>query len=342
MSSDAFLSVRELRKRFGRVTAVAGASFEVEHATVFALVGPSGCGKTTLLRLIAGFERPDGGEVSVAGRFVSRNGTFVPPEKRRVGLVFQDYALFPHLTVEGNVGFGIKSGDRKKRVQELLDTVGLSGLGSRMPHELSGGQQQRVALARSMAASPELILLDEPFSNLDPSVRAHVRAELRDILHQMQMTAVFVTHDQEEALALGDKVGVMIAGEVVQAGSPEEVYRRPATRAVAHFLGDATFLPGHASGCEIECELGRLTAAGTCEPGDVEVMLRPEELELTAEAGVPVAVVSRQYFGHDQLVTVRLPSGHEVQVRTLSAQAFAPGDLLGLRATGDVVTFTVR
>jgi iron(III) transport system ATP-binding protein len=211
-----------------------------------------------------------------------------------------------------------------------------------MPHELSGGQQQRVALARSMAASPELILLDEPFSNLDPSVRAQVRAELRDILHQMQMTAVFVTHDQEEALALGDRVGIMIAGEVVQAGSPEEVYRRPATRTVAHFLGDANFLPGNVSGPEVECELGRLPAADSCEPGDVEVMLRPEELELTAEAGVPVAVVSRQFFGHDQLVTVRLPSGRELQVRTLSGHAFEPGDLLGLRATGNAVTFAVQ
>jgi iron(III) transport system ATP-binding protein len=342
MSDGAFLSVRGLTKRFGRVDAVAGASFEVDHASVFTLVGPSGCGKTTLLRLIAGFERPDRGGVSVAGRIVSSKNTFIPPEKRRVGIVFQDYALFPHLTVEGNVAFGVKGVDRKKRVAELLDTVGLSGLGSRMPHELSGGQQQRVALARSMAAKPELILLDEPFSNLDPSVRAQVREELRDILHQMQMTAVFVTHDQEEALALGDRVGVMIAGEVVQAGTPEEVYKRPASRAIAHFLGDANFLPGRTSGREVECELGRFGSAETSGSTDVEVMIRPEELELTAEAGVPVSVVNRQYFGHDQLVTVRLPSGQELQVRTLSAHVFSTGDSLGLRATGNAVTFPVR
>jgi iron(III) transport system ATP-binding protein len=341
MSSGAFLSVEGLGKRFGPVTAVEGASLEVGRADVFALVGPSGCGKTTLLRLIAGFERPDEGEISVAGKLVSGKGTFMPPEKRRVGLVFQDYALFPHLTVAKNVAFGIKNGNRGRRVEELLDIVGLQGLGSRMPHELSGGQQQRVALARSMAASPDLILLDEPFSNLDPSVRAQVRAELRDILHKMQMTAVFVTHDQEEALALGDRVGVMIAGRIVQSGSPEEIYRRPKTRAVAHFLGDANFLPGRIERGEVDCELGRLPANVTGDAGDVEVMLRPEALELTAEAGVPVAVISREYYGHDQLVTVRLPSGREAQVRMLSGHAFDPGDLLGLRVTGDAVVFPV-
>jgi iron(III) transport system ATP-binding protein len=342
MSSGAFLSVLDLVKRFGAVTAVDGASLEVEQGTVFALVGPSGCGKTTLLRLIAGFERPDGGEVSVAGKIVARNGTCVAPEKRRVGLVFQDYALFPHLTVKSNVGFGIKNGNRRKRVKELLEIVGLSGYESRMPHELSGGQQQRVALARSIAAEPELILLDEPFSNLDPSVRTQVREELCDILHQMQMTAVFVTHDQEEALALGDRVGVMISGQVVQTGPPEEIYRHPATRTVADFLGDANFLPGSVTGDAVECELGRLGIVNSCGEGNVEVMVRPEELELTAEAGIPVAVVSREYFGHDQLITVRLPSGREVQVRTLSAHAFEPGDLLGLRPTGEAVVFPAR
>jgi iron(III) transport system ATP-binding protein len=341
LSSGAFLSVRDVVKRFGSITAVDGASLDVDHATIFALVGPSGCGKTTLLRVIAGFERPDEGIVSVAGAAVSRNGTFVPPEKRRVGLVFQDYALFPHLTVAGNVGFGVKSGDRRGRVRELLETVGLSGMGRRMPHELSGGQQQRVALARSMAANPQLILLDEPFSNLDPAVRAQVRAELREILRQMEMTAIFVTHDQEEALALGDRVGVMIAGRIQQAGPPEEIYRRPATREVAHFLGDANFLPGHVSDGVAECEVGTVPVSGQADPGDVEVMLRPEDLELSEGGGVPVTVVGREYYGHDQLITVRLPSGWEVRVRTITAQSFNPGDELALRATGYATVFNV-
>ena len=337
--SESFLRCTGVVKRYGRVPAVAGADLEVERGRTVALLGPSGCGKTTLLRVIAGFEIPDAGIVELGERTLNAPGTFVRPEKRRVGLVFQDFALFPHMSVGANVAFGVHNrGGRRERITELLDLVGLGGLGDRMPHQLSGGQQQRVALARSLAAKPELILLDEPFSNLDPGLRQRVREEVRRIIETLGITAVFVTHDQEEALSLAERVAVMLEGRIHQVGRPAEVYSRPASRAVAEFLGDANFLAGEASSGSVRCELGQLPA-GAPGAGAVEVMVRPEGLRLSPEAGEPVEVVTSEYFGHDQMVTVRLKSGALVKVREMPGRDFAPGQRLGLRVSGDVVVY---
>jgi len=337
-----FLRCEGLVKRFGAVTAVDGAELRVERGRTLALLGPSGCGKTTLLRLIAGFEMADAGEVVLGGRRLSGPGTWLAPQKRRVGLVFQDYALFPHLNVESNVAFGLANGrDKRKRVGELLELVGLEGLSGRMPYELSGGQQQRVALARTLAAEPELVLLDEPFSNLDPAMRERVRAEVRGIIESLGTTAVFVTHDQEEALSLAEEVAVMLEGRILQVGKPREMYTRPSDRRVAEFLGEANFLPGVVEDGQVRFELGRVALANVAR-GEVDVMVRPEGLTLSAEAGEPVEVVSAEYYGHDQTVLVRLGSGAVLKVRLLAGEEFSPGQRLGLRLNGDAVVFPRR
>ncbi len=336
--SERFLICQGLSKRYGRVTAVRDLSLSVERGRTVALLGPSACGKTTLLRLIAGFETPDAGSINLKGRTLAGPGTFVPPERRRVGMVFQDYALFPHLSVEANVVFGLPRGRDGRRARTLLSLVGLEGLGSRMPHQLSGGQQQRVALARTLAAEPELVLLDEPFSNLDSTLRVQVRADVRRVLESLGTTAIFVTHDQEEALSLAQKVAVMLDGSIHQVGTPWEVYTRPASQQVAEFMGDANFLPGQARDGYVECELGALPVLASFA-GPAEVMIRAENLQLTTDSGQPVEVVGREFFGHDQVVLVRLASGRVLRVRSLAGLNVEPGQRLGMRLTGDVVAF---
>ena len=231
------VALEGVTKRFAGTAAVDDASLRVARGEVVALLGPSGCGKTTLLRLIAGFERPDAGCVSVAERVVASPGAWVAPEARGVGMVFQDYALFPHLTVAANVGFGLARRGRATRVCELLSMVGLSGLERRYPHELSGGQQQRVALARALAPSPELVLLDEPWSNVDPFLRESLRAEVAEIIRPLGVTVMLVTHDREEAFSLADRIALMRDGRIVQEGSAEELYFAPSTRWAAEFVG---------------------------------------------------------------------------------------------------------
>ena len=249
-------------KRFGNDTAVDGASLCVARGEVVALLGPSGCGKTTLLRLIAGFERPDGGTVTVDGRLVAGPTAWVAPEARRVGMVFQDYALFPHLSVAGNVGFGLPRRARASRVPELLSIVGLGGLEKRYPHELSGGQQQRVALARALAPSPELVLLDEPWSNVDPFLRESLRAEVAEIIRPLGVTVLLVTHDREEAFSLADRIALMRDGSVVQEGTAEQLYFAPATRWAAEFVGAANVLPGQIVAGRVETAIGAFPANG--------------------------------------------------------------------------------
>ena len=343
------LRVRELEKRYGAVEVLRGLDLDVQRGEFLALLGPSGCGKTTALRLIAGFERPDAGTIEIGRDVVCTAGAggnrWVPPEGRRVGMVFQDYALFPHLNVAKNVAFGLPrhGTDRDARVDSALATVGLAGLGGRTPDQLSGGQQQRVALARALAPGPEVILLDEPFSNLDADLRAAVREEVRQILREAGATAVLVTHDQEEALSIADRVAIMLGGRIVQVSPPEELYHRPATRAIADFIGDVQFLPGTAAGRRATTVLGEIPLHTALE-GPVAVMLRPEMLRLTpageAEPDAVVAtIVSRAFFGHDQLLTLRLDSGHTLKARLGAYGGFRPGDRVSVSVRGGALAY---
>ena len=330
------IRARSLFKRYGDAVALDDFSLDVWSAGILTLVGPSGCGKTTALRVIAGFEAPDRGTVDIRGRQVVGPDTMTPPERRRVGMVFQDYALFPHMTVAKNVAYGVASKtDRRSRVRDAIEMVGLAGLEDRLPSELSGGQQQRVALARALAPNPDVILLDEPFSNLDASLRERVRRDLRDILQEAKATAVFVTHDQEEALAMSDMVAVMRNGRVVQAATPRELYTAPADAWVAGFLGDADFLPGHAHQGRVETPVGTFA---TPHDGRVTVMLRPEDISVIPDPDGDAVVVDREFFGHDQLITVILPGGIVLRARSGPGTVVAPDQRVWLKV-GSAVTF---
>ena len=337
---EPLLTARGMTRRFGATVAVDNASFDIARGELFALLGPSGCGKTTLLRLIGGLETPDAGELRVAGRELNGPTTFVPPEKRNVVMVFQDFALFPHMTVAKNVGFAVPRGTGKGRVDGLLELVGLRGLGKRMPHELSGGQQQRVALARALAAEPGLILLDEPFSNLDPAIRQRVRTEVRELLHEVGMTAIFVTHDQDEALSLADRVAVMIHGRILQVGSPREVYTEPGSREVAEFIGQPNFLQGEAIGGWATCALGRFHVA--VPDGPCDVMVRAEHIALSETKGVPAKVIENEYFGREVMARVQLRTGEIVRARWAAESAPEPGRCVSIEAAGPVAAFERR
>ncbi|HEX8227717.1 MAG TPA: ABC transporter ATP-binding protein [Chloroflexia bacterium] len=327
----------ETRRGWGRTAvseapttkAVREVSLQVRRGEVLSLLGPSGCGKTTVLRLIAGLERPDGGEVHVNGQRVAGRGSWVPPEKRRVGLVFQDYALFPHMTVARNIAFPLSkwpAGRREQRLAELLDLIGMPGMGNRYPHQLSGGQQQRVALARALAPEPDLVLMDEPFSSLDAESRASTRDQVRGILKSLGTTVIFVTHDQEEALLLGDRVAVMNAGHVEQVGTPEAIFQSPATRFVAEFLGLSCFLPGIVTPVGLQTEIGlNPQAAGAPCGTAVEVLVRPDDLLVRADPTGDARVVRCMYRGMDYLYDVALPSGTTVRCIGAHTVKLSPG-----------------
>jgi iron(III) transport system ATP-binding protein len=335
------LRVRGVRKRFGATVALDGFDLDVHRGTVLALLGPSGCGKTTALRIIAGLERPDAGEVWVGDRRATGPGVHVPPERRRIGMVFQEGALFPHIDVAANVGFGLPTGSGA-RVSPVLDLVGLRGLEDRMPHELSGGQQQRVALARALAPGPEVILLDEPFANLDASLRNRVRGEVRGILRDAAATAVIVTHDQEEALAVADHVAVMDRGRILQTGPPHEVYDAPAHREVAALLGEANFLTGTVGEGTVLTILGPIPAPAAAD-GPVEVMVRPEGIQVEAEATAEATVTDVEFYGHDQMVAVRLSDGSRVRCRPLGLRRdLVVGTRVRLSVTGPAHLFPRR
>ena len=330
-------------KSFGSVRAVEKVDLEIARGELMAVLGPSGCGKTTLLRLVAGFERPDAGRISVGGRELAGPECFVVPEKRRVGIVFQDYALFPHLTVESNVAFGLSRHERDERervTQRTLELVGLQHKAGSHPHELSGGERQRVALARALAPAPELILLDEPFSSLDATLRAGLRREVELILRDAGATALLVTHDQEEALSLADRLAVMREGRIVQVGAPQEVYGRPATRWTAGFVGDVNVLSGIAHGSGVETELG-VFDVGAPASGSVHVAVRPEQLELRADAGGNAEVVAREFRGHDVLYRLRHEGGRTVLVQLPSLELHDVGARVFVRPVPDAVTCLV-
>jgi iron(III) transport system ATP-binding protein len=333
------LQLQQVSLHFGSVKAVDNVSLDVQKGRFIALLGPSGCGKTTTLRLIAGFEWPDSGIITIKNRIVASETIQVAPEERRVGMVFQEYALFPHLDVAGNIAFGLRGADKYKRADELLALVGLPNHTKRMPHELSGGQQQRIALARALAPAPDILLLDEPFSNLDAALRIQVRAEVRSILKKSGTTCIFVTHDQEEALSLADEVAVMFNGQIAQMAEPQRLYTNPATRDIAAFVGEANFLPGEANGDRVDCVLGQLPLAQAAH-GRVEVLIRPEALRLL-DSGEPNAKITwREFYGHDQRIGIVLNDGSNLIVRADSSANYAVGQRVRIEASGIVRAFS--
>ncbi|HTZ92684.1 MAG TPA: ABC transporter ATP-binding protein [Streptosporangiaceae bacterium] len=354
------LAVSGLHKAFGAHPVLAGLSLEVSAGAFTAILGPSGSGKTTLLRVLAGFERADAGTVAIGERVVDGPAGFVPPERRKIGYVPQEGALFPHLTVASNVGFGLPARERRRpRTAELLDAVGLSGMGGRYPHQLSGGQQQRVALARALAIQPDVVLLDEPFASLDAHLRASVRADVHGICKAAGTTAILVTHDQDEALSMADHIAVLRDGRIVQHAAPQNLYRMPADAALASFVGDANLLDGQLPDAGaprmVETILGRLPLEPYCSagagPGPVTVLLRPEQLELipgtvgtASEPGTLAGhVVGYEYYGHDAVVRVKpdcTSACPDVIVRTVGGPQLAVGAAVTLRARGPVVAWS--
>ncbi len=324
-AADSLLELDGVSKSFGSEAAVEDLSLSVERGELLTLLGPSGCGKTTTLRLIAGLERPDTGSIRVDGRPVATaDDTFVPPDARDIGVVFQDFALFPHMTAAENVAFGISDlpeDEQNQRVAHLLELVGLGEQGDSRPEELSGGQRQRVALARSLAPEPEMLLLDEPFSNLDVDLRVQMREEVRSILKETGVTAVSVTHDQEEALSISDRVAVMHEGQLEQVDRPEAVFQRPKSRFVAGFLGHASFLEGYVSGNEIDTSvatIGREQVHGLATQYDmteIDVLVRPDDVLAypTDEESADGRVTYRRYLGPSVLYRVELDSGETIE-----------------------------
>ncbi len=350
-ASDATLAlqVRGLDRSYD-VSVLRNLNLDVRHGDLVAVLGPSGCGKTTLLRTVAGFDRADAGTVALVGVLVDAPGVFVKPEQRKVGIVAQTGALFPHLTVARNIGYGLDRGRAShRRVDELLELVGLAGSGRRMPHELSGGQQQRVAVARALAPRPRLVLLDEPFAALDSSLRSSLRADVRDAIHAEGATAVLVTHDQDEALSMADQVAVLQNGRVVQIAPPQEIYEEPVDLTVARFLGQAMVVRGRLVDDHVVTGLGTLEvghrspAAAPGQSAEVLVLLRPEQLALDVGSGVRCKVVSTSYFGHDGLIGLA-PAGGEAGAVSevaglLAARVMGPG---GVPAVGAHVEVGVR
>ena len=334
------LTITGLHKRFGPVHALSGLDLTVPSGSLVAVLGPSGCGKTTLLRCVAGFERIDQGTIRLGERTVAGRGVHVPPHRRGAAVVPQEGALFPHLSVAGNVGYGLDAPARRSgRVEEVLALVGLAGYERRMPHELSGGQQQRVAVARALAPRPAVILLDEPFSALDAHLRAELRRDVRQALRDDGATAILVTHDQDEALSLADLVAVMRDGRVVQHDTPTAVYATPVDAWVGTFVGGAVVLSGSPSPAGVRTVLGDLALRGAPPTGaDLTVLLRPEQILIgpLAPDAVPATVVAQDFHGHDALLTLRL-TDHATTVTALvlsNGEPPAIGASVGLRVTG--------
>ena len=324
------LQLEQVTKRFGTVTALDGIDLRIGRGELLAVVGPSGCGKSTLLRSIAGLASIDAGRIHAGDRELVGPTTFVPPEKREIGVVFQDLALFPHLDVAGNVAFGLGRSQRRDRVAEVLDLVGLAGMAARYPHELSGGEQQRVALARALAPRPIAILLDEPFSHLDRNLRTEVRQHTVEVLRDDGATGVFVTHDQEEAMVAADRVAILRSGRIQQIGSPREVFHAPTSRFVATFLGDADFLPGLRSGTQVDTVLGPLpvTEAGS---GSCQVMVRPHDLTIDEDEDGPALVERVEFYGAVLVHHVLLHDGSRVRAMSPHTERVEAGARVRVR-----------
>lgn len=346
---DTLLKLDQIQHAYGNQTTISHLSFDLKKGEIGCLLGPSGCGKTTILRCIAGFEPLVEGEILLNGVVVSRASFSLPPEQRRVGMVFQDFALFPHLTVAANVGFGLhrsRMAERKQRVVEMLQIVGLAEVANKYPHELSGGQQQRVALARALAPHPDLLLLDEPFSNLDISLRERLSLEIRDILKNQHITAILVTHNQDEAFSMADVIGVMHQGKIMQWDTAYNLYHRPTNRFVANFIGQGVFLPGRVLSLrKIETELGILTEDiyYQCElddvishPGsEVEVLIRPDDIVYDKESILQAMVIHKAFRGAEILYTLKLTSGKSILSLISSHHNHAIGEKIGISLEAD-------
>jgi iron(III) transport system ATP-binding protein len=331
------LDVENLKKTYqnAQQPAVHGISFGLDHGEILALVGPSGCGKTTTLRMIAGLERPDQGSIRLNGRVICDGNVSVPTEKRGIGMVFQDLALFPHLTVAENIVFGLRgqSSDRQREtIQSMLDLVGLIQFESRYPHELSGGERQRVALARALAPNPELVLMDEPFSSLDASLRREVRGQVRSILKGMNTSVLFVTHDQQEALEMGDRLAVINAGRIEQIASPEQIFHTSATRFVAQFMGDSDFLPGVILENGIRTSLGFLPQKMRLPSGSrVEVAMRADDVEITPREDGCGVITQRFFLGAFNIYKIKLVTGQVLHAMQPHTSIFSPGSRVHTR-----------
>ena len=349
------LKLENVAQAYGRKQVLNNIAFQLAPGEIGCLLGPSGCGKTTALRLIAGFETLQSGRIWLAGEEVAGPGHALPPEQRRLGLVFQDYALFPHLTVEANIAFGLDKlarAGRDRRVNEMLRLVGLTREARQYPHQLSGGQQQRVALARALAPKPRLLLMDEPFSNLDVELREKLSIEVRDILKHEGITALLVTHDQHEAFAMADKVGVMSEGVIQQWGTPYALYHQPRNRFVADFIGQGVLVPGTVlSAHQVKIELGVLESVKAADDGaasclgfglgsEVEVLIRPDDILHDDASPLQAEVERRAFRGAEFLYTLRLPSGARVLTQVPSHHDHAIGEKIGIRLDVDhVVAF---
>ena len=324
------IGIYDVNKLVGRekIKAVSDFNLEVSRGEIVSILGPSGCGKTTTLRLIAGFERPDSGHIIINGRVAAGNGEFIAPEKRNVGIVLQEFALFPHLTVEQNIAFGLRGKDResnREKIREMIKLTGLEGLEKRYPSNLSGGQQQRVALARALAPSPLIILLDEPFASVDQDLRSKMRADLKRILKEMRVAAMFVTHDQEEAFLVGDRVVVMNDGRIHQTGTPTDVYYNPSDVFVADFVSHANFMPGKVHSTTVSTILGELPLGSNLadENSDVTVMLRPSDIVIIpTESGIGV-IENIEFRGKDTEYTIHIKKT-DVRIRTLQDSSHMP------------------
>ncbi|UFH48395.1 ABC transporter ATP-binding protein [Pseudomonas sp. KNUC1026] len=331
--TEPLLTLERVACGYAEQAVVQGLSLSLQPGEIGCLLGPSGCGKTTTLRAIAGFEPLASGQIHLAGRCLARDSYSLAPEQRQIGMVFQDYALFPHLSVAENIAFGLTRGpEAVQRVNELLERVNLAGLGARRPHELSGGQQQRVALARALAPSPRLLLLDEPFSNLDVELRRRLSLEVRGLLKAQGIAAMLVTHDQEEAFAVSDKVGVMRHGVLEQWATPAELYQQPATPWVARFVGQGYFVPGQVRGSCLETELGAISLPGGrwAEGSTLHLLLRPEHLMVGAQDGLPCTVVHSYFQGAHTAFRLRTPGGLELEALLPSGVSAPPGTCLPL------------
>lgn len=328
------VTIEDLEHSYDQDPVLHRVCLDVEPGESMALLGPSGCGKTTLLRLIAGLEKPSGGTVCIGDEVVA-GSVWVPPERRNVGMVFQDWALFPHLSVAANVAYGIKkSPNRVQEVATTLDMMDLADLGDRMPATLSGGQQQRVALARALAPHPSVLLLDEPFSNLDTNLRIEVRTEVHRLLTSLGITSIFVTHDQDEAFIVGDRVAVMRQGSIVQTDTPRVLYHQPIDRWTAEFVGKMSVLAADALGGTATCSLGSIPVNSDVR-GPVDVVLRPEQLSL--EPGDQATVQRVEYYGHDAMVFVALGE-EQLRVQCGPSARFVIGDRVRVTFTGQTAS----